>query len=249
MNWRGHYLRVFWIWAVVAPWFGYGQVPAQGASGIDAGSSQTVESALHGMSDRADVIFVGTVAAVHRTEPSGVAPGFVEVRFVVDQAIRGCSGSAYTLREWAGLWSANDARYHPGQRLLMLLHAPGATGLSSPVDGMDGAVPLRASGAGVSPSSTSQAAAEPVADLRWVGAKVSRSVIYRSPQPSPAALPRTSSSNAIAPSAAPIQTPSTLSKVDQVNQVSQASTPAQEAAVSVVVAMLRSWKAGSDATR
>ena len=45
------------------------------------------------------------------------ASGVVEVEFRVDQAVRGCAaGGTYVLREWAGLWAANDARYRVGQR-------------------------------------------------------------------------------------------------------------------------------------
>lgn len=108
-----------------------------------AAAPQDVETALHQMSDKADVIFVGHVTAVKRQDGEGIASGVVEVDFQVDQAVRGCTaGTPYALREWAGLWEADDQRYRVGQRLLMLLHAPGAAGMSSPVDGMDGAIPI-----------------------------------------------------------------------------------------------------------
>ncbi len=96
---------------------------------------QTVEEALHRMSDRAAVAFVGRVTAVRRVR------GVVEVEFQVEQAVRDCGVGTYVLREWAGLWTGDDARYRVGQRRLMLLHAPGAGGMSSPVDGLDGALP------------------------------------------------------------------------------------------------------------
>ena len=71
------------------------------------------------------------------------ATGVVEIEFAVEDAVRGVSGGTYTLREWAGLWPAGDEPFRVGQRYLMLLHAPGAAGLSSPVGGMDGAIPIR----------------------------------------------------------------------------------------------------------
>ena len=85
------------------------------------------------------------------------------------------------LREWGGLWEGTDERYRVGQRLLMLLHAPGASGLSSPVSGMDGAIPLLAG---------ASATAEPMVDLRWVAARVSRGPVrYRAETPRTPARP------------------------------------------------------------
>src|ERR1700735_844058 len=102
-----------------------------------AGGDTTVEDALHHMSDQAGVVFLGEVVAIRHIAGEGGASGVVEVEFRVDQAVRGCTGgSSYVLREWAGLWSGGDQRYRVGQRLLMLLHAPGAGGVTSPVGGM-----------------------------------------------------------------------------------------------------------------
>ncbi|GAC1356880.1 MAG: hypothetical protein NVSMB3_03380 [Acidobacteriaceae bacterium] len=245
MNWRGLYLGIFWMWAAVAPWFGFGQTAgaAHAVAGVDdAGNAQTVEAALHLMSRRAAVLFVGRVAEIRRKEGSGAGSGVVEIRFDVEQAIRGCAGGTYTLREWAGLWSANDSRYRVGQRLLMMLHAPGATGLSSPVGGMDGAIPLRASGGGVRAGEASSDAAEAVADLRWIGAKVVRTVSYRAPS----AGVRVVAHAAGAPVAMPAQ--GAVGAGWSTEGAGKASTPAQEASLSSVVGMMRSW-GGADATR
>jgi len=97
---------------------------AQDAPAASLPMPRTVEDVLHGMSDQADVIFLGEVIVVRAHEDEGVASGYVEVDFRVDRAIRGVTGDTYTLREWAGLWSGNARRYQPGERLLMLLHAP-----------------------------------------------------------------------------------------------------------------------------
>ncbi len=165
--------------------------------------------------------------AVRKSEGTGA--GIVEVQFNVEQAIRGCSGTTFTLREWGGLWAANDTRYHVGQRLLMLLHAPAATGLSSPVGGMDGAIPLRASGAGLRSQDATSAPADTVADLRWIGARLARTVTYRtSTTPTAAVIPHLLSSSTE-------QTSTSAGSAD-------ASTPAQEANISTLISMLRSWE-------
>ncbi len=177
----------------------------------------TVEDALHHMSDRAGIVFVGEVIAIHRRSGENGASGIVEVEFRVDQAVRGSTaGSTYILREWAGLWSGGDQRYRVGQRLLMLLHTPGAAGVTSPVDGMAGAIPIRGSASEIG-TATPTATAPPVADLRWVGTRLLRSTAYSS---APLA---TATSGPAAP-------------------ISAVSTAAQQAPVNVVVDMLLSWQ-------
>jgi hypothetical protein len=128
---------------------------------------------LEQLGARAGVIFAGQVLAVARHD----AAGFVDVEFRVDEAVRGCGrGSRYTLREWAGLWTGNPERYVAGQRLLMLLAARGKAGMSAPVGGMAGRIPLvgtrtpplvRGKGAAPADSAVEDAGEEAV-DLRWV---------------------------------------------------------------------------------
>jgi hypothetical protein len=185
----------------------------------------TVEDALHRMSDRAGVIFLGEVVAIRSVAGEGGASGVVEVEFRVDQAVRGCTGSSsYVLREWAGLWSGGDQRYRVGQRLLMLLHAPGAGGVTSPVGGMAGAIPIRGSASLLHATATASATPSPVADLRWVGARLQRSIVYR--DSSMALVNAANTSKAIA--------------ADDAG--SDASTAAQQASVTVVVNMLAGWQ-------
>lgn len=122
---------------------------------------------------RAGVIFAGQVVSIHREDLAG----FVDIRFHVDQAVRGCgNGDTYVLREWAGLWSGEPPRYREGERLLMLLAPRGRGGMSAPVDGPAGVIPLLAvreqplvGSRGVVPAETAQqqALGEGV-DLRWV---------------------------------------------------------------------------------
>lgn len=206
-------------------------------------AEQNVEDVLHEMSDRADIIFVGRVVAIRPHDGDGVGSGFVEIDFQVDQAIRGCTTGAYALREWAGLWSGDANRYRVGQSLLMMLHAPGASGLSSPVGGLDGAIPIR----GVADASPLAAAVAnppvPMADLRWLGAKVVHSASYvlqatLSPAPLTVEQQIAGSSN---PTMNPIVAPDDGS--------SRASTPVQQATVDTVVKLLSSWKKASDDAR
>ena len=237
MLWRSFCFKVFSLWLAVAPLCGWAQIrgKAHAYAGVDgSGNSETVEAALHQMTEHAGVIFVGTVAEIRRSENNGFGGGIVEIRFDVEQPVRGCSGSSYTLREWGGLWNANEGRYRVGQHLLVLLHTPGPTGLSSPVGGMDGAIPLRASGAGVKRSDASTAAPVPVADLRWIAAKLVRPVHYTSSKPVAMALARSADVSPAATEAA---------------GSTDASKPAQEAAVSDVVSLIQSWGGQTDATR
>jgi hypothetical protein len=237
-------LRIFHVWlvlltsAILMP-IAQAQTPASASSAMP----QNVEAVLHQMSDRADIIFVGQVAAIRPHEDDGTGAGFVEIDFSVDQAIRGCTGGDYVLREWAGLWSGNAHRYQVGQRLLMMLHAPGAGGLSSPVGGMDGAVPIRGV-ADASPLAVSAANAPvPVADLRWLGAKVAHPTSYvlqRTSSPAPLSVEQP-----MAP-AANLSVNPTASEDDT---SARASTPAQQAPVETVVRLLNSWKKATDDVR
>ncbi len=160
---------------------------------------QSTNDALHAMTQLAGVIFTGQVVGVRRLDAESGATGVVEIAFAVEDAVRGVSESTYTVREWAGLWPVGDEPFQVGQRFLMLLHAPSAAGLSSPVGGMDGAIPIRGGGAAVGPQTalTSEtvasgeavagtAAAETTApadgrvvDLRWVATRVVHPLSYR----------------------------------------------------------------------
>lgn len=193
------------------------------------GNPRTVEEALHRMTDRAGVIFVGTVREVTRIPAGDGGPGVVRIEFAVEQAVRGCAGGAtYTLREWGGLWAGGDQRYVAGQRRMMLLHAPSASGLSSPVNGMIGAIPVHGGGA------AETADGEPVADLRWVGTEVERPVVYRR---TPAQVRGT---------LAPRQEAASGADAAE-GGVVQASMPVQEISVRAVLGMMAKWVKVGDA--
>jgi len=195
--------RLFAVWMVCCGAC-LGQVVARGrdrasearrvvtlTGGIPAGTAAVLQS----MASRATVIFTGHVVEVDRRDSAG----YVDVTFLIDRAVKGCSvAEKYVLREWAGRWSGEPNRYRVGERLLMLLPARGSSGLSEPVDGMAGAIPLVATrtppivhGAGNAPPETAvEDGQEPAADLRWVQALAVRSVVttVASGQPRPEAM-------------------------------------------------------------
>ena len=147
------------------------------AAAVPAATAKVLEQ----MAARAQVIFSGTVSAIERHD----AAGYVDVTFQVEHAVRGIvhagdSQPIYRLREWSGLWAGDH--YQVGQRLLMLLSGRGPSGMSAPVGGMAGVIPLLATrqppvwGKGAATADTSPAddGAETV-DLRWVETRVARS--------------------------------------------------------------------------
>jgi hypothetical protein len=205
---------------------------------------ETVVDVLHQFYDQADVIFAGQVLAIRRPDN-----GVVEVDFRVDQAIRGCSaGTTYTLREWDGLWVVNNQRYRVGQRLLMLLHAPGAAGMSSPVGGLDGAIPIRQGGSAAQAADSTAGPQRPYVDLRWLGTRLPRAVSYRGDSAHAGNLagqtaPVSGRQKALAVAsgsaagAAPI-IGATLNNTG----ATEGSVAAQQASVDAVIGMLASWQ-------
>jgi hypothetical protein len=210
---------------------------------------QTVEGVLRQFSDKAGVVFVGQVLEIHRLNDQATASGTVEIRFRVDQAIRGCTaGVPYDLREWGGLWAADSHRYHIGQRLLMFLYAPNTSGISSPVDGLDGAIPIRQGGSAIPSLVSTTPPSAPYVDLRWLGARLQRTISYRQKSVSHAdtkpdylqtvlATTTHSSVNVIPITATSAQLSS-----------SQSSMPAQQASLNFVLNILTAWEKVPHAT-
>jgi hypothetical protein len=209
----------------------------------------TLEDALRDLSNSAGVIFLGEVTAI-RHIPAG---SIVEIDFRIEQAVRGCTtGSTYTLREWAGLWSGGDERYHIGDRRLMLLHAPSAAGLSSPVGGMDGAIPVRG-GATDLPSSAAVATTQSATSLTSAAsaASLSTSATFtatstaQAPEAEPIADLRwiatrvLQSQNFLSPLSQSRSIPSTESASPALPSTpTTTSIPNQQAAVSTVIKIL-----------
>jgi hypothetical protein len=141
---------------------------AVGAGAVGASAQMpatSVAGVLRGMAARAGVVFVGQV---QRIVPKG---GVVEVTLQVQQPVLGVVGGTYVLREWAGRWTGGRQRYWVGERAMFFLHATGGsadgeTGLSSPVDGMMGVVPVVPMGGN----------AGALLDVRWLAARVRRAV-------------------------------------------------------------------------
>ena len=244
-------VRFAWVLALVfgflATECGVAQEPPQAAL------PQTTNDALHAISQLAGVIFTGQVLAVRRMDGVNGSTGVVEIQFAVEDAVRGVSGSIYTLREWSGLWPAGEEPFRVGQRFLMLLHAPSAAGLSSPVGGMDGAIPIRGSAQtqatgsaeSIVAAKTESAGASPpqevrVVDLRWVGTRVVQSMSYRTtPVVNPTALPV--SVDAVALRSESVPGP-------QISNAAPASA-SQDTTYSTVLGMLRGWEKTDHATR
>lgn len=208
---------------------------------------QTVMDVLHGMSDQADVIFAGQVLAIRRPDSEVATSGIVEVEFRVDQAIRGCSaGTPYILREWGGLWVGGDQRYRVGQRLLMLLHAPSVGGMNSPVEGLDGAIPIRQGSTATPLATSSSQAALPYVDLRWLGVKLPRAVSYRKgPAPTESSVRQGVTVHQPIAYAAVSGTRSSVAPIVMTlgdASPSDASVPSQEASVNTVLDMLKTWQ-------
>ena len=102
---------------------------------------------LREVARRAETIFSGRVVSIQPLQvASSDQVASVQITLQVEQGIRGAHvGEKLTFREWAGLWSAG-ARYRVGQRLMLFLYAPSALGLTSPVGGPAGRLPVDGSG-------------------------------------------------------------------------------------------------------
>jgi hypothetical protein len=168
------------VWMLLLGVCGVGRT--QSAPAISPETETDAE--LHAMSRMAAVIFTGRVVALRRAEASNGATGVVEIEFAVEDAICGVSGGSYVLREWAGAWTAGNEPLRPGHRYLMLLHAPGRAGLSSPVGGADGAIPIRGgepAGLGATGETSAGGGTSPgtgFVDLGWVAMRAVRPVSY-----------------------------------------------------------------------
>jgi hypothetical protein len=148
-----------WIWGLV--WM----VGAAGGGSLaqqrgERAPAESVGAELRGLASRAGVVFVGQVQKI---EPKG---GVVEITFTVQQPVLGVVGGSYVMREWAGRWTGGTQRYWVGERAMFFLHAPSAAGLSSPVEGMMGVVPVVPMGAN----------GNALLDARWLATRVRRAV-------------------------------------------------------------------------
>ncbi len=232
---------------------------------------QGITDALHAMSRLAGVIFAGQVVAVRRIDGGNDATGVVEIQFAVEDAVRGVSGGVYTLREWAGLWPAGEEPFRVGQRFLMLLHAPSVAGLSSPVGGMDGAIPIHGIGQTQASGPVETASARTVAanigsagisasqevramDLRWVGTRVVQPMSYRTtPTVNPTVLPVSVDVVAVISHSPPTSQNATVGASEDGTSVTPidaapAST-SQTTAYGTVLGMLRGWEKTDHAAR
>ena len=246
--------------AVVLPAYGAAQarsnlrfplVPLQVA---ESTPQPSIEAELHAMSVQAGVIFAGEVLAIRPQGDAGT--GWVDVEFRVEDAIRGCGADGtYLLREWAGLWTGGVQRYRVGEHLLMLLHTPSAMGLSSPVGGQDGAIPITGSSVAPGPKDDFAEIGEQAVDLRWIEARLLRTsssphVISLHGRPVAPTQPVHVEKNA-----ALVAHKSAMSEVQRVDEaptafetavgVNDAQSPVQGLTLRTVLAMLGAWEAQS----
>jgi hypothetical protein len=151
-----------WIWVAMLMMVGVGvrATGQQSGASVPATPATSVSGVLRSLASRAGVVFVGQVQSI---VPNACV---VKITFQVQQPVLGGVGSTYVLREWAGRWTGGQQRYQVGQRAMFFLHAPSAAGLSSPVDGLVGVVPLIPMGAEVTP----------LLDVRLLATQVSRPV-------------------------------------------------------------------------
>ena len=157
-------------WLLVAALLGCGGF---GQAGAQATVSQaSVSAELQSLAQAARTIFVGQIVGIQRRG------GVVEVTFRVEQPVMGSTGQTFTLREWAGMWPPNVQRYTVGQRVLAFVHGAGGAGLSSPVHGTEGLVPVVVQGAD----------APRLLDVRRVAASVVRAPGTRLPDTTDGAL-------------------------------------------------------------
>jgi hypothetical protein len=199
------------------------------------------------MAALAGVIFAGQVTAVRRPigyagSPQGAAEGIVEVEFRVDAAVRGATaGSVFVLKEWAGLWAGGIDRYRVGERLLLFLHSPNAQGMSSPIDGMDGAVPLEGNGTAPGAGDAFTTVGTWMVDLRWLQAQVLRRSV-----PERGATPMRNSLQSHAAVAGTPRSPESPVSWRAVSAMPQASSTE---ALEMVLNLCQKWEQQSNATR
>jgi hypothetical protein len=120
----------------------------------------------------------------------------------------------------------------------MLLHAPNASGFSSPVGGQDGAVPIRGAGVPIgpetlaAPEASAQSAARTI-DFGWIATRVARPVIYGG---TPVRAPIIGS---IGPTAMHLVSPTSELPLPS---TPAAQTSSQSASYAAVLAMLHGWE-------
>lgn len=131
--------------------------PLQPAAGAGEGSGQASgmrpEDALARLVQEAGVIFAGEVYAVRMPEGQQNAgtkggqhsanPDAVEVEFRVDQGVRGVTiGNPYVMREPLAEWRSQGEVLTLHKRAVVLLTKPDAAGMSRPVEGLRGVLPI-----------------------------------------------------------------------------------------------------------
>jgi hypothetical protein len=136
---------------------GWNQGALDPAASDRATAARVLGSQWEQMSQRAGLIFVGTVVGANPPSVgvdqlslvSSTTPAMlptIQVTFRVDRAIAGTeTGQILTIHGWAGASSA-PRPMNTGQHVLLFLYAPSRLGFTSPVGGAAGEVLLDATG-------------------------------------------------------------------------------------------------------
>ncbi len=177
------------------------------------------------MSDRAAVAFVGRVTAVRRV------PGKVEIEFHVEQVVRGCSAGDVCAARVGWALGGERCALPSGTAETDAAPCAGSGRDELSVDGLDGALPVYGAG----PEGD-------LVDLRWVGTKLQRPVVYAAAA-APVAVQGAGSVVVTASSAVGIASNSAPAMA---SNVPQSSIPAQAAGISLVVGLLRGWSPAAD---
>jgi hypothetical protein len=116
----------------------------------------TVGQILREMTAQAGVVFIGRVRAIRfdaaplASHQAGTVTITLDVLLPIS-VTQGTLAASYVLREWSGLWTMGRQRYVVGQQALFFLRPPNTVGLSTPVGGQTGIVPLVPLTAGQAP--------------------------------------------------------------------------------------------------
>jgi hypothetical protein len=154
---------------------------AQFSAGPAAQVPATTTALLQRMASQSGRIFLGHVVAIRLLgEPANRSfpdwpdgSRMVEITLQVEDCVRGCgAGQSIVMHEWASLWRGQPHRYSVGQRAVWMIYPENVAGMSSPVNGMMGVLPVKTT---VAANGKNDMSVEQNVDLRWVKSAVLRS--------------------------------------------------------------------------
>jgi len=164
-----------------------------------SGSPQPAASTtalLQQMEAQSGRIFLGTVTSIRLAgaAENAAVPEWpdgsrvVEITIAVEECVAGCKAGSVVMREWASMWRGRPHRYVVGQRAVWILYPENAAGVTSPVRGMLGVLPVRIA----TTSTAGSKVAKQNVDLRWVQSQVLRAMPNQSTAAGAAVHPQSS---------------------------------------------------------